>query len=595
MIPIRIPKKKPYLTVLTILVLIVIVVIGLVLTQQRTVEAAALSTSGASVEGYLGVLTLIPPIVTIALAFLTKEVLTSLLAGGFVGMMMLVAADSAAGPIRFLLDALRNYCNTLIGVMSEPENTAIVILCLCIGGLTNLIRSAGGFHAVASFLMRYIKKPWQAQAMGSGLALMLFFDDYANALITGPVMRPITDRSRVSREKLSFLVDSTAAPVAGIALISSWIAVELSAIQSGFDMLGVQESAYTAFLGSIPFCFYNIFCLGFIFWMILLGRDYGPMYRAECRARSGMSVNPESRMAQEESNALPTNRASLLIAVGAILFLLAYAVIGIYSDGFRNAVAQGLLPQDAAFSLETLRQAFGQAETVTVLVEAAILSALLASVAVLLTKTLSFMDTVNAWVDGAIQLLPTALILALAWTLSETTATLGTANYLSAILAGSLPYWVLPSLVFLVCCAISFSAGSYGCMLLIMPMAVPIAYTIAFTNPAVQNPWALFCACVASVLSGSIFGDHCSPVTDTTILSAQGSGCDLMDHVKTQMPYALTVAATATLLGTLPAGLGISPLLCLPVGLVVIGIILFKFGKHPVADPLERQDGGPTE
>lgn len=549
-----------------------------------------------SSQGQLGFLTLIPPIITITLAFLTKEVLTSLLAGGFIGTMMLVASQGAgADPIRFLLDALRRYCTILIDVMSEPENTAIVILCLCIGGLTNLICSAGGFNAVASFLVRYIKKPWQAQAMGSGLALMLFFDDYANALITGPVMRPIMDRSRVSREKLSFLVDSTAAPVAGIALISSWIAVELSAIQSGFDVLGVQESAYTAFLGSVPFCFYNIFCLGFVFWMILLGRDYGPMYDAECRARSGITVNPESRMAQEESGTKSANRASLLIAIGAILFLLVYAVIGIYSDGFRNAVAQGILKEHAAFSMETLRHAFGQAETVTVLVEAAILAALLASVATLLTKTLPFTDTVNAWVDGAIQLLPTALILALAWTLSETTAELGTANFLAEVLAGSLPYWMLPSLIFLVCCAISFSAGSYGCMLLIMPMAVPIAYTLAFSNAAVQNPWALFCSCVASVLSGSIFGDHCSPVTDTTILSAQGSGCELMDHVKTQMPYALTVAATATLLGTLPAGFGISPLICLPVGLAVLGLIMFKCGKRPVADPSGSKNNNQDE
>jgi len=546
----------------------------------------------------LETLTLLPPIVTIVLAFLTKEVLTSLLAGGFMGTMMLVAANPAElGPARFVLHALRQYSTILIDVMSDPGNTAIVILCLCIGGLTNVLRKAGGFHAVAAFLVRYIKKPWQAQAMASVLALMLFFDDYANTLITGPVMQPITDRSRVSREKLSFLVDSTAAPVAGIALISSWIAVELAAIQSGFDVLGVQESSYTAFLGSIPFCFYNIFALGFIFWMILLGRDYGPMYRAECRARGGVPVRPGSRTEHTASEEATVSRASLCIAIAAILFLLAYAVIGIYADGCRNAAALGLLPEHAAFSGETLRIAFGQAETVTVLVEASILSALLASGAILATKTLSFTDTVNAWVDGAIQLLPTALILALAWTLSETTAVLGTANYLSEILAGSLPYWLLPSLVFLVCCAVSFSAGSYGCMLLIMPMAVPIAYTIAFTNPAVQNPWALFCACVASVLSGSIFGDHCSPVTDTTILSAQGSGCELMDHVTTQMPYALTIAATATILGTLPAGFGISPFFSLPIGFAVIGLVLFKVGKRPAAqqaDVSEEQNSQET-
>lgn len=571
------------------IVLAVAVVAGVLLTARASGELTARMAAGAGTESgvrgqLLGPLTLIPPIVTIVLAFLTKEVLTSLLAGGLSGAALLVASQAELGGWGgFLLNTLHKYCLTLVEVLAQPENTAIIVLCLCIGGLTNLIREAGGFNAVARKLVKRVKTPRQAQLMTSLMALMFFFDDYADALIVGPVMRPITDQARVSREKLAFMVDSTAAPVAGIALISSWIAAELAAIEAGFDVLGVAESAYNTFLGSIPYCFYNIFCLTFILWMVVMGRDYGPMYKAECRARAGVPMNPERAEAgqpagQEER---PVSRSSLFIAVGSILFLCVYAVAGIYSDGLYKAKAAGLLARDAGFSFETLRVAFGEASTVQVLVEAAILTAELAAIEAVATRALTFNGAVGAWVEGGVQLLTTALILALAWGLSAMIAELGSASYLAEMLAGSLPYWLLPSLVFLVCCGVSFSAGSYGCMLMIMPMAVPIAYTMAYSNPAVQNPWGLFCACVASVLAGSIFGDHCSPVTDTTILSAQGSGCALLDHVKTQMPYALTVAATATLMGTLPAGFGVSPALTLPLGMAVLAVVLFKFGKHP--------------
>lgn len=583
-------KRQAFTTALVLLA--AVVVAGVLLAGRSSGELAArLAALSGEVENgvrgeLLGPLTLIPPLVTIVLAFLTKEVLTSLLAGGLSGAALLVASQAELGGWGgFLLNTLHKYCITLVDVLAEPENTAIIVLCLCIGGLTNLIREAGGFNAVARKLVTRVRSPRQAQFMTSLMALMFFFDDYADALIVGPVMRPITDQARVSREKLAFMVDSTAAPVAGIALISSWIAAELAAIEAGFEVLGVTGvSAYNTFLGSIPYCFYNIFCLTFILWMVVMGRDYGPMYKAECRARAGVPVNPErsetDQPARQEER--PVSRSSLFIAVGSILFLCVYAVAGIYSDGLYKAKAAGLLARDAGFSFETLRVAFGQASTVQVLVEAALLTALLAALVAVATRALSFDKAVGAWVEGGVQLLTTALILALAWALSAMIAELGSANYLAELLAGSLPYWMLPSLVFLVCCAVSFSAGSYGCMLMIMPMVVPIAYTIAYSDSAVQNPWGLFCACVASVLAGSIFGDHCSPVTDTTILSAQGSGCALLDHVKTQMPYALTVAATATLLGTLPAGLGVSPALSLPLGMAVLALVLFKFGKHPV-------------
>lgn len=541
--------------------------------------AAAVVLSPEALGPSLGVVSLFPPLVTVVLAFLTKEVVTSLLAGSAVGLAILIRAEGGAGGLgQGALSVLRRLCATLLEVLTVPENCAILALCLIIGGLTALIRAAGGFEALAKRLSRHVKTPRQAQLLSELLGVAVFFDDYANSLIVGPVMRPITDRVGVSREKLAFLVDSTAAPVAGIALISSWIAAEVGAIDAGLAAAGVEASAYGVFLSSIPYCFYNLFCLVFIACSIALGRDYGPMYRAELRARGGRPVpegSPEPEAAGEGKGS-----AGLFIAVGAVAFLCLYAVVGFYHSGYRAAVAAGLLAPGSRFSLSTLALAFSHADTVGVLVEAAVLTSLLALAVGVASGAFPFLEGVNAWLQGAGELLFTAVILGLAWTLSAIIGALGTAWFLSELIAVSLPFWLLPTLIFLACCIISFAAGSYGCMLMMMPMTVPVVIAVlSRAGEAVRDPAAFLACCVASVLAGSIFGDHCSPVTDTTILSAQGAGCALLAHVRTQLPYALTVAAVSALCGTLLTGLGASPLLTLPLGAALLWLILRFSGK----------------
>lgn len=275
-------------------------------------------------------------------------------------------------------------------------------------------------------------------------------------------------------------------------------------------------------------------------------------------------------------------------------FLCLYAVAGFYRTGSAAAVAEGVLAPGTPLSYQTLALAFARADAAGVLVEAAVLASLLVLLAGTAMDAFSFRDGVGAWLKGAEELVFTAVVLALAWALSGLIGELGTARFLSDLAAARLPVWLLPTLIFLSCCLISFAAGSYGSMLMMMPVAIPVAVSaLVRAGESVADPAAFLACCTASVLAGSIFGDHCSPVTDTTILSAQGAGCGLLDHVKTQLPYALTVAAVSALCGTIPAGLGASPTLIIPLGIALLWLILRLAGR-PVPKNLEH-GGHPHE
>lgn len=561
------------------------------LVAELAAENAALADAGLSGEAlqqgtarntglHLGLLSLLPPFVAIALALITKEVITALLIGVLTGHAMRVLLSGGSG---FLAGAYRTFSDAVDGVIAvaaDRRNCAVVLLCLMIGGLVALIRASGGFSALAARLVRRIKSPRRAQLAAQFLGLLIFFDDYANALVVGPVMSPVTDRLGVSREKLAYIVDSTAAPVAGIAVISSWISAELAAIESGFDIAGVQGSAYVTFLGSIPYCFYNLFALLLLLFGILSRREFGPMLHAEARARRG---EPVPGSAAPEADGGQQARGSILSAVVPIVLLCSVALVEFYFDGRTAALATGLLPAELPpFSLRAISIAFGAADTITILIRAALLSSAVALALGLATRSFSFQEGVEAWLSGASGLLVTGVILCLAWALSDVVSTLGTAYYLVELVTAGLPYWCVPMLIFLACCAISFATGSYGCMLIVMPMAVPVAYgTIGTAGTAIADPQAFLCACVAGVLSGAIFGDHCSPISDTTILSSIGTGCNNLDHARTQLPYALAAAGIAAVCGALPAGFGLSPWIGLPFGALACAGVLFIFGKNP--------------
>ncbi len=558
--------------------------VALLLAALAALLCAPLLTRGVTVgDGpealgrALGVLSLLPPVLAVALAFLLRDVMVSLLAGFVCGAGLLVSLSGGGVGAVFTRS-----CTTLLETVSDQSNCTVIVLCLVIGGMVEVIRSSGGFEALARTLTRRIDTPRKANLVGELLGVIVFFDDYANSLIVGPVMKPVTDKLLVSREKLAYLVDSTAAPVTGIAVVSSWVAVEVSVINEGFAAAGIPLGGYSTFLESIPYCFYCIFCLLFILESSLMGREYGPMLTAEIRARRGEPLRPGSAAAVGAESAAPTDKQRLRIvtALLPIVLLCVVAFISFYTNGRAAAEAAGDVAPGAPFSLETVALSFGSADTIFLVTEASVLGSLVAIALGCVFRLFPLRDAVHYWLKGAAGLLPTAVILALAWSLSATVAELGTVYYVVDFISANVAWQLVPALIFLVCCVISFAAGSFGCLFIVMPMAIPIAAAV-LTRAAVPHEHAFLLCCVASVLSGSIFGDHCSPITDCTILSSMGSGCDNLDHVRTQMPYALTVAAVSVLCGSLPVALGLSVWLALPLGCAALAVVLLLAGRNP--------------
>ncbi|NCB33676.1 MAG: Na+/H+ antiporter NhaC family protein [Erysipelotrichia bacterium] len=543
---------------------------------------ASPSSSDPQVLGTaLGFLSLVPPLLAVVLAFLLHDVIISLIAGFLSGVLLLLAC-MPGGMIINSSAGISLIFSTILDIVTNRNNACIILLCLTIGGMVEVIRKSGGFTAVAKILLKHIDSPRKANLIGELLGIIVFFDDYANSLIVGPVMRPVTDKLNVSREKLAYIVDSTAAPVTGIAVISSWVAVEVAIINQGFAAAGVSGQGYATFLQSIPYCFYCILTLVFMFIRSLMDRDYGPMLDAERRARKGHPQCPDTMMdaeSQEKPASGNNNWKRIIVAIVPIIIFCLTAIISFYFDGRAALIYAGTITADAPFSMELLSLAFGSADTYYLVM---IASAAASAAAILLSASFgisSLSDAINDWIHGASSLLNTVVILVLAWSLSSIVAKLGTVNYVVQAISLNIPYYLVPTLVFISCCVISFTVGSYGCIFIAMPMAIPLALTIMAQKPFLTSSFLL--ACISSVLSGGIFGDHCSPITDCTILSSKGAGCDNMAHVKTQMPYALTTAAISVAAGTLPVGLGCPVWLCHIICIITIISVLQFFGRNP--------------
>lgn len=530
----------------------------------------------------LGFLSLVPVIFAVLLAFLTSDVILSLLAGVLVGAALLTAlvGDGVA------YATFHRAIVSIVETSADYENVRVLLLCVAVGGMEGVIRFSGGFETTARVMAGRLRSPRKVNLISQLFCTLFFFDDYANALISGPVLMPVTDKAGVSREKLSYIVDSTAAPLAGVAVISSWVAVEVSVIQEGLDVIGVNASAFQIFLGSIPYCFYCIFALSFVLLLTISGREFGPMLDAERRARAGQTVKRGTRVEKIRSEELPGNYSQdrawrrIALAFGSIAVMLIFSLISFYVTGKQEAILQGLIASDVPFRFSDLSTIIGCADTIQLVMEAALFVGIAALIAGTLMHLFTLSDGILAWIEGASSLVSTMVVLILAWTLAGIIDQLGTVYYVVDIISAGIPQFFVPTLVFITCCIVSFAAGSYGCMFMIMPIAVPIVAAIGgiAENPA-ADPFML--SCVAAVLSGAIFGDHCSPMTDCTILAALGAGCETMDHVRTQMPYALTVAITSVLFGTLLTSFGISPFIGLVTGIIFMGLIIQFAGKKP--------------
>lgn len=580
-------KKYQYYSKFFVILLATFIVANLILSFPVFAADEAEIMRQANADNF-GMLTLLPPLIAIILAFITKNVVISLFLGILVGGFLLNFAginilSALYGSFNMTIDAILNS-------LADPWNAGIILQCLTIGGLIALICKMGGTKAVAEALAKKAKSPRSSQLVTFLLGLLVFFDDYANSLIVGPIMKPVSDKMKVSREKLSFIVDSTAAPISGIALISTWIGYELSLIKNGFSDLGIQANAYSVFMDTIPYRFYNILILIFIVCTALFLREFGPMYKCEVRARTtGETLRKGSNpLSSEDKEMEPDAKTKLKVsnAIVPILVLIITSFIGFYVNGYGSIMSDSAseyysLLQSSPFSFAALQATFGASDASIVIFSAALLASIVAIIMGYFQKIFTISEAIDIWVNGMKSLVITGVILLLAWSLSSIIKDLGTAPYLVSILKDSiLPPFLLPSIIFVLSSIISFATGtSYGTMGILMPLTIPLAY-------ALKADYSYVILCISSVLTGSIVGDHCSPISDTTILSSMGCGCDHLDHVKTQFLYAITVGSVAILCGYIPCGLGLPIYFALPISILVILLIVRFIGKPIPSEPI---------
>jgi Na+/H+ antiporter NhaC len=553
----------------------------------------------AEVRVVTGLLSILPPLLAIGLAILFREVLVALVAGIWLGA-SLIAGDPLTG-------LLRTGDRYAVDALADGDHASIAIFSLCLGGLIGVIARSGGAMGLASLVTRVATSRRRGNLATWGLGLLIFFDDYSNSLLVGSTMRPITDRLRISREKLAFLVDATAAPVSSFALISSWVGVEVGYIADQYTALGLEGDPYLVFLQTIPYRFYPLLMLWFGLLLVLTQRDFGPMAAAEARAAANGEVSrpgasPASDFEAEELSPPAGSRPRWGLAVFPIVVVIAAAMIGMWATGVTNlaearAAAEAALrsassPAEVAaaerqlgLTEPTLAAVVGQANSLKALLWAALLGGLAAIGASVATRVLSLRAAMEAWVAGVRSIALAVIILVLAWSLGAVCQELHTATFVIQALGGWLPASLLPASVFVIAALVSFATGtSWGTMGILFPLVVPLAHQLAPDRPEVVL------SAIASILAGSVWGDHCSPISDTTIMSSMASSCDHVDHVRTQLPYALLVGGVSLVVGELATGLGLyGPLVALLVGMALLAVLVRVLGR-PVPPPPKTAD-----
>ena len=516
-----------------------------------------------------GIWSVLPPLIAIVLALVTRQVVPSLFLSIWLGATMVCGGNPISGFAKMVQDYI-------VGSIADPWNATILTVCITLGGLIGIISKSGGVKAVADWLALKSRSARGGQFATAILGLFIFFDDYANTLLVGNTMRPVTDKLKISREKLAYICDSTAAPVASMALISTWATYEMGLIRDVFTTIGVEMNVYEAFVRSIPYRFYSIISLFIVFTVIWLGRDYGPMYKAEVRARkkgkliadgaSPLISNELIEMKIKES--IPLRWYNAFIPLFSVIMVV---IVGLYTTGYVKLSEEGIQP-----SFNMFREIIGNANGAVAMLLAVFAGSLIAVVLTTAQKILSLKETIEGWIDGAKSMLIAAMILVLAWGIGHVCKDIGTAAYLVGALEGKMLPVYIPITTFVLGCIIAFATGTaYGTSAILMPVAVPLLYGLSGGEAG-----SLLFATIGAIFTGAVFGDHCSPISDTTIMSSMASASDHIDHVKTQIPYSITAAAIAILAGFLPAAFNINPFISIISGMIIAFVVVRFLGKR---------------
>ncbi len=520
---------------------------------------------------------LLPPVLAIGLALWKRQVVVALVLGVWVGALLLTGNPFTA--------ALRLGDRYLVSALADPDHASIVLFSTILGGMVGVLARSGATAGIVHALRRAVTGRRGGQVSTAAMGTVIFFDDYANTLLVGSTMRPLTDRLRISREKLAWLVDSTAAPVTSVAVVSTWIGFEVGLIQDAMAKLQDGGTAYTFFLRTIPYSFYPLLTLCLVYMVSLSGRDFGPMLKAERRAwRTGKVLAPGARPASDLPGSGDGNegvdpgrgQAHPLLGGLPILAVILATAGGLYFGGLHEARLAGLNHPD-------LRAILNHADSFKVLMWASVAGAALAILLNVGARRLTLAEAMDGFSEGCRAMLIAVTILILAWSLGAVCDDLDTAGYLVRIAGGLLSPRLLPAVIFVLGAAVSFATGtSWGTMAILMPLVYPLGAKLPVEAGLPAGiATAIHLASVRAVMAGAVFGDHCSPISDTTIMSSLAAGSDHVDHVRTQMPYALAVALVAVVCGYLPAGFGLSPWLSLALGAGALAVLLWWRGRGP--------------
>lgn len=512
----------------------------LILCCSSTTVFAADTSAEYVPQLYATIWSLVPPVVAIVLALITKEVYSSL----FVGILIGGAFWSGFKPEATILHVFQD---GVVGVLTDSYNMGILVFLVILGVMVCMMNKAGGSAAFGRWAKEHIKTRAGAQLATIALGVLIFIDDYFNCLTVGSVMRPVTDSHNVSRAKLAYLIDATAAPICIIAPISSWAAAVTGFVKG--------EDGFSIFIRAIPYNYYAILTIIMMVTLVLAKEDYGPMKAHEKNAIEGDLFTTGDRPFENATENAIYNKGKVIDLVFPILSLIVCCVIGmIYSGGF--------------FSGTGFVEAFSGSDASVGLMLGSFFAMVITIVFYAVRKVLRFSDSMACIPEGFKAMVPAILILTFAWTLKAMTDSLGAAPFVASVMnsaAGGLMN-LLPAIIFLVGCFLAFATGtSWGTFGILIPIVVAVFQGTNETMMIIS---------ISACMAGAVCGDHCSPISDTTIMASAGAQCNHVNHVSTQLPYAMTVAAVSCITYVI-AGILQNAVICLVIGIALqIGVLL---------------------
>jgi Na+/H+ antiporter NhaC len=515
----------------------------------------------------------LPPLLAIVLALALRQVIPAL----FIGVWFGAWAINGFGFLALWQGLLESFQKHILAALADTDHSAVILFSLMIGGTVGIISRNGGMQGIVNLIVNWADDARRACLATAGMGLAVFFDDYANTLVVGNTMRPVTDSMNVSRAKLAYIVDSTAAPVATLALVTTWIGYQVGLIGESLSYIpDLNMEAYLLFLSTIPYSFYPLLAVGFVFMVCATGRDFGPMAKSEEQAKT-RGVNTfdhlDSALAEDCKPISPVEGKPLR-AINAILPI-ALLVLGVMGSLYVTGSA-ALGEKEAS-----LKNIIGAADSYKSLMWGSLIGMMTAALLTLAQRILSLEEVVNSWYSGVKSMFYAMIILILAWSLGGITEEMRTADYLVSVLGDSLQVQWLPVIVFILAAATAFATGSsWGAMGILIPLIVPLTWAVMKASGfAGADDMHILYSSIAGVLAGSVWGDHCSPISDTTILSSMASGCDHIEHVRTQIPYALLVGGVAMGVCLVPVAYGLPWWVALSISVGLLFTVLRLAGR----------------